>query len=157
MRYGRIDARAHKLDLIEADLIDTAKRLCGLEPLKTDDGVVWKEPGIGGVAIIVAEFGLFMPPLNQHYFAFDDRLYAGNALLYGFDDVGETIDFDAPVLGTHQERATLRWFESGYDVSKAITRGELIKPQLVLNGSVVWEWPQPRPDMERLARKMAGL
>ena len=149
MKYGRIDAAAHKLDVFSAETWIEAEHHCGLESGRTDHGVIMNDR-TGGIAIVVAEFGLYVPPLNQHYFAIGDRLFAGNALIYAFGEAGETVDFD------DVERLTIRWFESGHDVARALARGDLIKPQIVLNGMVVWEWPQPRPDMGRLGRLMAG-
>lgn len=148
MKYGRIDAAAHKLDIIESDLFDSAERMCGLDPGKTDHGTIGHHPDVGGIGIVVAEFGLFVPPLNQYYFALDARLFAGNAMLYCYDEAGDTVDFDDTGL------VTPRWFASGMEVARAITKGELIRPQLSVNGVVVWEWPQSRPDLERLSRRL---
>ncbi len=106
MRYGRIDAVAHKMQIIETDTLDEGKRLCGLKPQETDHGLIVRVPGVGGLGLFVDEYGLFVPPLNQHYFALGERLYAGNALVYAFDATGVTIDFE----DKDSEQLSIRWF-----------------------------------------------
>jgi hypothetical protein len=51
----------------------------------------------------------------------------------------------------------VRWFNSGYEASVAITRGEIARPKLAVNGTVYWEWPQPRPELKKLVRKLARV
>jgi hypothetical protein len=139
MRYGRIDAVAHKMQIIETDTFDEAQRLCGLKPHEIDHGLIVNVPGVGGLGLFVDEYGLFVPPLNQNYFALGERLYAGNALVYAFDAKGVTVDFE------DSEQLSIRWFGSGHDVQRAIQRGEIIAPQIRVNGELIWMWPAPRP------------
>ena len=45
-----------------------------------------------GIAIVVDQFSLFVPPEDQRYFLIGRQLYAGNAILYGYNEEGETVD-----------------------------------------------------------------
>src|SRR5262245_47057805 len=139
MKYGKIDAAAHKVSIIEAEHWDDAKRMCGLVPLQTDIGTIHHEFGVGGCAIVVAEFGLFVPPDQQHYFAIGVRIFAGNAMLYSYDAEGVTIDFDYPDL-------KITWFNSGRDVENAILTGKVVRPRISRADVTLWEWPDPKPE-----------
>jgi len=139
MKYGKIDATAHTLTIIEAATADDAKHICGLKPMEIDIGTVHHEYGVGGCAIMVAEFGLFVPPINQHFFAIGNRVYAGNALLYAYNAEGYTIDFDDPNL-------EITWFADGREVEDAILAGKIIRPTVTRDGVPVWEWPDPKPE-----------
>ena len=136
MKYGKIDAAAHKLTVIESGSWDSAKMMCGLKPLETDHGTIRHMEGEGGIGIVVAEYGLFEPPLNQHYFAIGANLYAGDAMLFAYDGAGETIDFDDREL-------PIRWFATAQEVERAIAMGEIARPAIRFNGATMWQWPDP--------------
>jgi hypothetical protein len=88
-------------------------------------------------AIVVYEFSLFVSPIKQHYFSIDHRLYAGNAVIYGFDEEGVTVDCnDVPAIV---------WFNRVAEIEFCIWQGSLIRPQMMVNGEVFWRWPNPAP------------
>jgi hypothetical protein len=131
MRFVTVDPTNGTLEEIEADAFETAVEAAGLKRGETDIGIV--SPG---VAIVVYEFGLYVPREEARYFAIRDQLFAGKALLYGFNNVGETIDLRAYPVPT--------FFDSWQHVEAAITAGFIRRPRMTVNGQEVWRWPQPR-------------
>ena len=139
MKFLAIKPREEVAEVIEAKDAHAAYRMVGLDPLKIDHGVALKHDG-GGLGIVVYEFGLFEPSQEQSYFAIGQRLYAGNALIYNFDHKGATVDFE---LG--RPPVPIWWFDNAADVEAAITNDTISRPQMLVNGDVIWEWPQPAP------------
>src|SRR5262245_49548986 len=141
MMYGMIAAAEHSLVTFDAPDYVKALRMCGLNPGQVDHGHIKKitdERGtmLGGIAIVVDEYGLRRPPLNQHYFGIGRRLYAGNGLLYMFDAYGTTVDYiDA------DGDVSPAWFAGAQDVERAIEAGDIIRPFRAVNGRIEWEWP----------------
>jgi len=136
MKYGRINPFEHKLDVIDAGDFSMAQRMCGLEPGRVDHGHLWRNPGgFGGVAIVVDEHSLRVPKATQRYFAIGRRLYAGAALLYAFDEYGNTIDYEDPAADVSPA-----WFGSADEVERAIEAGHVIRPFRAISGRIVWEW-----------------
>jgi hypothetical protein len=144
MKYAKIDVLAHTLTVIEAADPQEGQRLCGLKHNKVDHGIVYREPKEGGIAIVVDEYGLFVRPLDQRYFAIGRHLYAGNAMLYAFDADGDTTDFGA--VEEDLVRKHLSWFADATEVARAIFAGEVDRPEMLLNGAKLWEWPNPPPE-----------
>ena len=90
-----------------------------------------------GVGIVVAEFGLYVPSSEQSYFTIGGTLFAGNAVLYGFDSKGESTDLlMIPDIGFLQNAAA---------VERNIALGLVQRPQITANGKVIWQWPDDRP------------
>ena len=68
---------------------------------------------------------------------------------------GETVDIDdgaGPGLSEHAVHSLLSDaiienidFYSAADVEAAISRSELNRPQITVNGKVIWRWPEPAP------------
>lgn len=89
-----------------------------------------------GIAIVVDGFGLFQPPDKQRYFAIGRKLFAGNAVLYGFDEGGETVDLqEMPVVV----------FLSPSGIEGAIALDQIDRPACTANGDKFWEWPGESP------------
>jgi hypothetical protein len=132
MKYVLIDAKAGTVQLVKCQGLDEAKILADLEPNQVDHGVIF--PGVG---IVVAEFGLFEPKEKQVYFALEGRLYAGNAVLYGYE-TGSGVDKDM----THMPPAL--FFKDYEAVETAIKEGFVSRPEIAINGEVIWRWPEPR-------------
>jgi hypothetical protein len=127
-------------DVEAAEPHDVFERV-GLERLRTDSGIIGRpSEKHAGVGIFVFEFGMFIDPAEQHYFAFGSKLFAGNAVLYGFDEAGETID----VLPAKNIRSIITWFSDCHAVEHAIRTGQITRPQLVVNGVKEWQWPERR-------------
>lgn len=107
----------------------------GLSPGNVDHGVV--VPGIG---IVVDGFSLFVPPEHQRYFTIGRRLYGGNAILYGFDGAGETIDILAALERNMMPPVI---FISVAGIKRAIAADQIDQPIVAVNGLKTWEWPAP--------------
>lgn len=101
MRYAKIDAKARRLEVfdVEGGSYDAAMARAGLQRGAVDHGQV-----MAGIGIVVHEHGLMADADKQFYFRIGSRLYAGNALLYAFDEAGKTRDFpgdDARLVWQH--------------------------------------------------------
>lgn len=131
IQYGIVDPHICALALIRAEDFDTAKRAAGLHPLQVDHGPVTRN-----VAICVAEDGLLEAKPGAAYFALARQLYAGSAVLYGFNERGETVDFvpDTRLMDS------LRFYRTAAEADAAIRRGEIARPRQTVNGMVLWEW-----------------
>jgi hypothetical protein len=89
-----------------------------------------------GIAIIVDQFSLFVPPEDQRYFLIGRHLYGGNAVLYGYNEEGVSVDLPMmPVI----------IFVTRAGIDEAIAAGQIDRPTSSLNGVKFWEWPQPSP------------
>ena len=88
------------------------------------------------VGVVVDEFSLYVRPSSQSYFTIGGQLFAGNAVLYGFDDKGKSVDLlEIPDIGFLQNAAA---------VERNIALGLVFRPQITANGQVIWQWPDPQ-------------
>ena len=100
-----------------------------------DHGVVLKLETLT-IGIAVYEFSLYVPPEKQSYFAINGKLYAGNAIVYAEDESGPIDLPDIPKVA----------FMPGVSaVERSIALGLVERPQLLVDGLVIWQWPQPCP------------
>jgi hypothetical protein len=131
-KFVIVNPKAKALIAMYCDDVDEIYSFAGLPPLEVDHGVV--RPGIG---VVVYEFGLFADPKDISYFAMEGQLFAGNAVLYGYDvKSGETRDVeDIPVP---------LWLEGQEGVEAAIAAGLVARPIMAVNGVVTWQWPDAR-------------
>jgi hypothetical protein len=119
----------------DADQSWEAVMRAGIDHTHTDHGIVQRSTN-GGIGVIVYEFGLYVDPTKQSFFAIDGNLYAGNAVLYAFGAHGETIDMGMP--------PNIKFFDSIAEIESHIRLGKLNRPTMSLNGQVMWQWPQAR-------------
>jgi len=133
MRYGIVDPIAHTFELVKVQTFEDAMHRAAL-PERVDHSVLMR-----GIGIVVYKYGLFVPAALQSYFAFGHRLYAGFALLYGYDETGRTCDLELP------DTLRPRWFDRPAQVEEAIARGEIGRPRIVAEGEIIWSWPEPAP------------
>ena len=132
MKFVIIKAKEKEVCVVDCKTLHDAETLAGLNRNEVDHGTVKR-----GVGYVVYEFGHFMPVSEQHYFAMAGRLIAGNAVLYGYDELGKTIDLDqAPIVF---------FFEDLGEIERAFGGGICQRPQLTVNGEVLWQWPDPPP------------
>lgn len=143
MQFCVIDPVKKAATTIDTKTVADALPLAGLVRGKVDYGTVVHRDSEGGLGIVVHEFGLFTPSYQQKYFAIGPRLYAGGALLYAYDAGGVTIEFK--VVDWQHVLSAIQWLESAATVELAISCGLVIRPQMAVNGEVLWTWPQPAP------------
>jgi hypothetical protein len=144
MKYAIVNPTSRTVEIIEAKDALEAERRAGLTPGRVDHGTALRNLGI-----VVGENSLFQPPDQIRYFSIARWLYAGNAVLYAFDQTGETIDYN--------NEPGICWYGNHEDVQKAIQLGLVEQPQVEFNGEIFWQWPGPKPmeALERLAQRMA--
>jgi hypothetical protein len=75
------------------------------------------------------------------------RLFAGNALLFAYEALGNTIDFE------QIDNIGVTFFGGAAAVERAIAAGIIDRPTFSVNGETVWQWPQPRPDLNAVAER----
>lgn len=136
MKYGTI--QPPHFAVVEANDLDEAKLLVGLQPLQVDHGQISSK-----LSIVVYEFGLFDPPEIQTYFSIGPRLYAGSAVVYQIDQKGETVDLDQK--NAQLVEHYLRFFANYEAVEAAIRSGDIERPVMRMNGKLIWSWPGPAP------------
>ena len=132
-RFVIVDPFARKVEAVDVETLIDAQAIAGLG--NVDHGVL--APNLG---FVVDEFGLFVPVAEQKYFGLCGHLVAGRAVLYGFDDVGETMNL------RRSEIPDVRWYLGVNDIEASIDREEIERPIIAFNSVVIWEWPQPAPD-----------
>lgn len=137
MRFGIVTPTAKTIRFVNARSVREAVRMAGVDPDKTDHGVVVRGSDGGGIGVVVFEFGFYVPAERQQYFAMGDRLYAGPAVLYQFNEQGATVDL-------HGHPPPM-WLDTKESVEMAITLGFVPRPEIKVNGEVIWSWPQPAP------------
>lgn len=146
MRYGLIYPERKSAMLVDIASMDAALRRVGLLKGATDHGTV-----VEGLAVVVGEFGLFVPPEQQSYFAIAgyDHLLAGPAVLYGYNVEGHDVEL--------VQLPRIEWLPDRPAVERAIAAGLVKRPHLGMGDDVIWRWPGPRPseaERDRLAMKI---
>ena len=137
-KFGIVKAASRSYATIEAASFADALRAAQLTPGAIDFGTVTKPSAErAGLAIVVPELGLFVPPSAQSYFSINRRLYGGNAVLYGFDLTGATVDLPALTLA-------VQWLDAE-GAERAIRAGSVIRPVIGSGDDIIWRWPEPRP------------
>jgi hypothetical protein len=131
MRYLHIDPTAKTVKPVFA--ISPHDAVKGLHSGNVDHGVVYQTTE-RGVGLFVYEYGLCEG--NGPYFELYGNLYSGDAVLYGFDHAGETIDMreDEDFIIKPQ------WLADKVEVELAIAAGVVERPETRVNGAVIWSW-----------------
>jgi len=133
MKFIIVDATKEEIRKVDCGTLHEAEVLAGLVPNEVDHGSI-----VRGIGYVVAEFGLFTPVNEQHYFAIEGRLTAGNAVFYGYDFLGKTIDLEKiPDVVFLYGRAV---------IERAFEKGLCTRPQMSADGDVFWRWPEPMPE-----------
>lgn len=145
-KYAIIRPAARRVDVSEFGSFEDATHFAGV--VDKDFGTVWMPDSRldrTGLSIVVWEFGLLQvnPKTKekiypQPMFALNHRLYAGNALLYSFNEGGETVS----LLPTQKEIAReILWLPTQEDAEKAIKSGLVIRPVIAVNNKILSAWP----------------
>jgi hypothetical protein len=108
--------------------------------VNVDHGVLTRRDNYS-LSYVVHEFGLFVPVEQQRYAAVGGRVIAGNAVIYAFDQAGETVD----VRDENAVRSATTWLPTIFDMQRAIAFGLIQRPVIMVNGEMIWRWPEPAP------------
>jgi hypothetical protein len=138
MRYGLVDPERRKFAVIDCPTIEDAYARVGLTAGETDHGTVCRLDNGGSIGIVVFQYSFYVEVAKQHYFALGSKLYAGAAVLYQANRYGQT----APYAIANP--LAPRWFCNAAEIEEAIREGEITRPQVVMNGNLIWRWPEPR-------------
>lgn len=144
MKFGIVRPCTRTIEVVDVDDLRDAKIMAALEPDQTDHGTIF--PGLGYVC---AEYAMFEHPMS--YFAIGRVLYPGNVVLYAYNTSGITVDFDL-----RPGRLPVTWIGDETAAEAAIKLGTIDRPRAAINGEVYWRWPDPKPNMDEVFRKMAG-
>jgi len=131
MHYVVIEPARQSVEVIDTDDYTSAVQKAGLNVGEVDHGTVGP-----GVAIVVYEYSLFVPAAEQRWFSVGGQLFGGKALLYGFDEHGETVDLPIP--------PPVLFFANVRAAEMAIEAGAVLRPR-----TLGWEWPEPDPRPQR--------
>lgn len=149
MKYAVIDPFTRAVRIVDrADLRD-ALREAGLKPGEVDHGTI--KPGL---AIVVNDRSLSVPPDSQSYFSINGRLYGGPAVAYAYEEGGQSIDLPADL----QLEPFILWLPKQANVEVAIACGVIARPRIAVGDRVFWQWPEPEPSEElrgQVAEEMA--
>ena len=136
MKFLAVLPQGRVAEIIEASDFNAALTMVGLRSGRIDFGTIIRRPDNTGIAYAVYEFGLFVPPDQQHYFSFGSQLVAGNAIMFAFNEHGDEVDMT--------ERVEITWYANVEEIELAIAAGKIERPMTVMNGAVLWQWPEPR-------------
>jgi hypothetical protein len=128
MKFGLIDAKKRTAKINDFGYFELALKAAGLTAGNVDFGQLSRH-----VHIVVWEYSLFAPVHKMHYFSVVKMLFGGNAVIFASDEGGNTIDL--PML------PPVTFFKDVEAVELAIDRGEVERPQTMVNGAVLWRWP----------------
>ena len=135
MKFVIIDPKQRTVTTVDCEDIIEAKALAGLGDV--DHSTIGRGPN-GGIAYCMGDQSMFdPPPAQQSYCGCAGRLIAGTAILYGFDEAGKEVDLMKSAV------PDVQFYLGVNDVEAAIDRGEVKRPVIAVNGTVIWQWPQP--------------
>lgn len=140
MKFAIVESKNKRWRIGSFESLRAAEQTIGLDPMTTDHGVICKpgEDGLG-FGIVVCELSLYVPPARQSYFAIGGKLYGGDAVLYAFDRSGASADLENFPL-------PIRFFDDRAAVEGAIAANDIARPELSINGHLIWRWPEPPPE-----------
>jgi hypothetical protein len=140
MKFAIVRCGEHVVEYIDADMLEQVLTKAGLASGSIDFATIQHPTDAAyGIEIAVYEYGLYADPSAQEYFSIGRALFAGNAVLFGFDEAGNTVDIPLHPLFP-------QWYRDGHDVEAAIRAGKIDRPVFVVNGVIMWQWPDRKPD-----------
>ena len=134
MNFFTIDPSTQTIATIDVDDVWDAFLRAGLKRGRIDFGIVSRCNG-KSVNIVVGEDGLINPHFDGKYFSLSGQLYAGPAVLFLANEVGDTVSFPEPSI-----KPPVTFYRDAAAVERAIKAGEINRPQTSINGIVIWEW-----------------
>lgn len=134
MKAILIDPYNESVSYVNVDGVDSIRKAA-----RIDGGLDYGNLG-GSLTIWVYEFGLVRYVPGMRYFALHDRqLRAGRAVITAYDGWGETIDVPDTLPPGHW--LGVRYLGDREAAILAVESGEVDRPQVKVNGVVVWSWP----------------
>lgn len=135
MRVMIVRAAEHKIEPLVVDEVHQAYATAGLAPGTLEHNIVQRPNGIvPGIGVFVFQSALTEHQDKQSYFVLNHKLFGGNAVVYCFNEGGETVDASiGPVI----------FLADQWEVETAIRAGEIQRPVIKNdNNDVVWRWPE---------------
>src|SRR5262245_37661642 len=129
MKFLIIKAKEQKVEFVDLPNFDAALKATGLEKGRIDFGTLTPN-----IHIVVYEFGLLEPPADHSFVAIGRQVLAGNVLMFGSDDEGDTADIPL------EKPPAISFFPNSKAVEKSIQLGLVDRPQSTVNGVVTWQW-----------------
>jgi hypothetical protein len=133
MQFVAIDPHHSKIEIIQANELTDVYARVGLKIGEVDFGTLHRYPDGSTLNIVVYEYGLFKPPAEGKYFSIGSCLFEGGAVLFRADAIGDTVSLGAP--------PPVMFFRGAHDIEGAIARGEIKRPQILVNDKSKWSWP----------------
>lgn len=149
MKFAILNPKARTFTYVEAPDFAPVVRQAGLLSGEIDLGVLKPLRHGGGIGYAVYQFSNYVPPDRQSYCSIEGTgaLIAGNAVLFEYARGGATIDL------SEDWKLEPIWFSGPEAVEAAIVAARVIRPELAINGEVIWAWPQPAPpDLAEMVR-----
>lgn len=147
MKFCIVDPKEKTVRTEDHPTLDLALGAAGLPFGAVDHGSFRR-----GLGYVVHEHSFFIPKDEQSYFRIAYQLFGGTTVFYGYDDLGQNIDFDEQ-LPIH--------FLTADEVEDHIELGLLRRPRMVIRhpgfeveDEIVWEWPNQKPPQEILDRRL---
>jgi hypothetical protein len=141
MKYVVVDPAKKTVQTVNLDTFAAAMRTVGLK--NVDHGSLTRH-----LAYCVDEYGMYKKTQDQHYFSIGPVLFAGGAVLYEVDDAGETIDI--------KKEPPVCFYRDANEVERAITLKQIKRPIVAVGNDLIWQWPQPKPDLSAVSTRMAN-
>ena len=130
MRYIIINPKAETVKIVDCESLDKATHEAGLEPLRVDHGTIAQ-----GLSAVVYEYSLFE---SEHYFAIGGQLFGGNAVLYGYNQEGKTIDITFSQL--NKVERWILFYHGPEQIEAAIADNTVVRPKVKVNDELIWQW-----------------
>lgn len=141
-----IDPKTGRVELMAFESVTAAIEAAGLRPMHVDMGLL-----LPGVAYVVYEFALFVPPAEQHYARIGRTLLAGPAVLHGVSSSGETVDLVRGLL------PPVVFYVRRDAIEQDIRAGILNRPEILIDGLAVWSWPEAPPPEIKMAIELRSM
>jgi hypothetical protein len=133
LSFIAINPEQKTVEVVQAEDLRDVYQSVGLDRLGVDHGVIARLPNDELIAIVVGEHGMFKDPAEASYFSIGPMLYEGGAVIYAADATGDTVSI--------KHKPPVCFYRDAAEVEKAIVAGEVVRPEMAVNGQVTWSWP----------------
>jgi hypothetical protein len=136
LSFIAIDPTKATVEVVQAEELREVYPSVGLDPMGVDHGMIARLPNDEKIAIVVGEYGMFKDPAEAKYFSIGPMLYEGGAVIYAADAIGDTVSIKV--------KPPVCFYRDAAEVEKAIASGQVVRPEMAVNGQVTWSWPNQR-------------